>query len=181
MKNISIFYFAFRIWLRILFGGLISLILSCSVMILLNNPAGRVLCQVLNYSAAFSLVYLLTWQIGSSDYNRVKQAISKNRPWKGLQAGALACVPWMVPSVILMFAKESLTGWNFLYLFRLLNPVFMPLYYSIFPPTLLISEVSFWRIACSLLLPLIFALIAQFGYYFGYKDITILYTERRAD
>ena len=76
----------------------------------------------------------------------------------------------MIPSVLLALAKAGILPGGFLYIFRLLTPVFFPLYYSVFPASQLISEIGIASIAVSFLLPLVFVAIAGAGYFLGYHD-----------
>lgn len=170
MNKISVWRFSGKLFFRILIGSLISLMLSLSVMVVFNNPGGRAICQLLNFSAAFSLVYLAAWPVGFTDRNRVKYGYSKEDFAKGAKAGALATLPFMIPSVLLALAKAGILPGGFLYIFRLLTPVLFPLYYSVFPASQLISEIGIASIAVSFLLPLVFVAIAGAGYFLGYHD-----------
>lgn len=181
MRTFGVWRFAGKLFFRIFVGSLISLMLSLSVMVFLNNPGGRALCQLLNFSAAFSLVYSAAWTVGFADRNRVKSGYAKEDPAKGIKAGLLAAVPFMVPSVLLALSKAGVLTGGFLYVFRLLTPVFFPLYYSLFPASQLISEIGFLSIAVSFLLPLVFPVIAGAGYFLGYRDTRLSSLVRKAE
>ncbi|MGI6269442.1 MAG: hypothetical protein ACOYKJ_02715 [Candidatus Howiella sp.] len=181
MNNVSVWRLSGKLFFRLVIGSLICLMLSLSVMVFLNNPGGRMLCQLLNFSAAFSLVYLAVWQVGFSDRNRVKYGYSKEDFTKGFKAGTLATLPFLIPSVLLALSKAGVITGGFLPVFRLLTPVFFPLYYSVFPASQLISEIGILNIAVSFLLPLVFVVIAGTGYFLGYRDtqLTALFRAKR--
>ena len=173
MKRVSVFRFALQLLGRYLTGSVISLMLGLSVMLFLNNPFGRVLSQMLCFSAAFSLVYLRAWQTGNGDINLVEYHHDMENLMKGFKSGLLALVLPMIPSLILIFAKISGSFGGFLYVYRFLNPIFLPVNYSLLPATLSLNEISTVSVIISALLPLIFVILCGFGYALGYRNISV--------
>lgn len=148
-------------------------------MMFINNPLGRAACQIVNFVAAFSLVYTLVWHTGFTDRNKVKYGYSKEDKLKGAKAGFWAVIPFTIPSIVLFLSKIGVFGDGFLYFFRLLTPIFFPINYSLFPATFLLSEIGYSSIIVSFLLTFSFAVISFFGYYLGYSDKTLLSSLKR--
>lgn len=156
---------------RYLVGSVIALLLDLSVMMFLNNPFGRAACQLLCFSAAFSLVYLCAWQTGDHDKNSVEFGRMRRDPAKGFRAGAVAMLIPIALNILLPIARISGTMDGFLYFYRFINPVFMPLNYSLLPATLLLSEIGLFPILLSCCMPLIFILLSGLGYALGLRGV----------
>lgn len=173
MKKIGVFRLAIQLFGRYLVGSIIALLLDLSVMMFLNNPLGRALCQLLCFSAAFSLVYLRAWQVGNSDKNMIEFGHITEDGAKGFKSGLLAAILPIIPSVVLIFSKLTGSFDGFLYIYRFLNPIFMPMNYSLLPATLSLGEIGILPIIISGVMPLIFIILSGFGYTLGLRDMTV--------
>lgn len=171
MKTVGSFRLGIGLFFRVIIGSLVSLLVDLSVMLIFNNPFGRMICQLLCFSASFSLVYLKAWQAGYSDRNQVKYDHIKENKLKGLYAGAIAVIPFLILSVLLVFFKITEADTSYLFVYRFLNPAFMPLNYSLLPPALTLREIGMFPVAAAALTPLIFAVISGFAYYIGYSEV----------
>lgn len=173
MKIMTVLRLSGKILFRYIAASLICLMLDLSVMLFLNNPLGRALCQLLCLSASFSLIYTCVWNVGFADRNMVKYEHSKQDSAKGFKAGSVALIIPMIISVILVLGK-LLGKWGaFLYTYRFLNPIFMPLNYSLLPATLSLDEIGILPVIVSALVPLIFIIMSGCGYLLGYRDVTV--------
>ena len=158
---------------RLFVGSLICLVLSFSVLLMLNSVGGRLLCQLLCFSAAFSIFIQKAWKAGESDQNRVANGTSKEDMLKGCKAGFLAISPFIILAVLLLLSRLGAISYNFLYIYRLTNPIFMPISYSLLPPSQFLNEIPIINVAVCLILPLLFPLLSGLSYICGYRGITL--------
>lgn len=165
--------FTFFLFLRYVVAALICLMLSLSVLLLINSVLGRVVCQLLNFCVLFSLPYGLAWQAGSSDRNKHLFGRVKEDRRKGLKAGVIASIPFFLLSVLLILARAGLFTGEYLYPYRLLSCIFFPLNYSLLAGTLSLGEMGWGVVILSACTNLILPIIPAFGYALGYRELSI--------
>lgn len=165
--------FTFFLFLRFVVTALICLMTSLSVLLLINSVIGRVVCQFLNFCVLFSLPYGLAWQAGNSDRNKHQFGHIQEDLWKGLKAGAIACVPFFIVSLLLILAKAGIFTADFLYPYRLINCIFFPLNYSLLAGTLSLAEMSWGPVILSACTTLVMPVVPAFGYALGYREISL--------
>lgn len=163
----------FFLFLRYVAADLICLMLSLSVLLLINSVLGRVVCQLLNFCVLFSLPYGLAWQAGNSDRNKHLFGHIKEDKLKGLKAGLLASIPFFAVAVLLLLAKAGLFTDGFLYPYRLINSIFFPLNYSLLSGTLSLTEMAWGPVILSACWVLILPVIPAFGYVLGYEEFSL--------
>ncbi len=165
--------FTFFLFFRYVATALICLMLSLSVLLLINSVLGRIVCQFLNFCVLFSLPYGLAWQAGNSDRNKHLFGRVKEDQWKGLKAGLIACIPFFAAAVLLILARAGLFTGEYLYPYRLINCIFFPLNYSLLAGTLSLAEMSWSSVILSACTTLVMPIVPAFGYALGYRELSI--------
>ena len=173
MKHISFVRLSIDLFFCIFVSSMICLVLSFSIMLMMNTPLIRLLCQLLCFSASFSLLIQKAWQTGASDINRVKNDISAEDEKKGYKAALLAVLPFIITAVTLLLCKLDVLSFDFLFIYRFTNPIFMPLSYSLLPASQFLSEIPLGNIIVTLFLPLILPLICGLSYTAGYRKLSL--------
>lgn len=149
---------------------IMCLMLSMTMLAALNNVVGRFVGVLAACGIYFALIYNNMQKAGSEDRGKVLFYGAKEDIFKGLKAGLLVSVPFLVASALLVAAyfNEGLRG--FVPFFRLINSPYMTFFASLMPPTRTFAEYELWRVLVSAATPLFMPLFAMGAYMLGYAS-----------
>ena len=165
--NKEILFGGIRVAGRFLLSAVMCMILSMSVLTLIDGFWGRFLCQILNLAIVISLSYVPLWNEGNNDVNKINYERMKRDPLRGLKYGLVAAVPGVIVYILLFLSAMGAMSEAFFMIYRFLNPVFLPLNMTLMPATLTMSEIGMMPVffACfEMLLPVI---VCGFAYPLG--------------
>lgn len=152
-----------------LFGSAILGLVLSSFIVIMSSVMHRLIIKLFFTMATLliygGLIYATAWREGGKDANKVKFGRMEKFMLKGLAAGALASVPFLI--IYLLYLISSLTKWH---------PILFPALFRIFNMYLL-DLVNFLIlrpfVSAVFLIPLPF--FSCFGYCMGYGHKSILY------
>lgn len=173
MKKKGVLKLALQIYGRVVLASIMCLIVSVSVLTLLNNLLGRVLGQLFCLVIFCTLPYQHLWHEGDSDCNKVNFGHLEEDLHRGLKVGLIASIPSFLLAFVPILAKAGIISEAFLLLYRFLTPAFFPLYQALFPATLTLAEVSWGAVIGSSLTFLILPGLCWGGYLLGYYRVSI--------
>ena len=165
----------FQLGMRVYGATLVASILASVFLVIGNtlsdNPIFMSVMQVIALLIIAVNAYSKAWRCGSSDYNRVKFGHMEYKPYKGLIAGLVACIPYVVVGLFGVVCK--LLNLEVLLFYRFLS---FPLLQYV--NWLFVSETSIKAVEMSALLVaqlpmLIIPLATLPGYILGYRQYNI--------
>lgn len=145
------------------------------------TPGAKKACGIVSQLLMIALFCVLNyteiWSCGDSDRNLVKYGKAKHDKFKGLKAGALACIPMGVLWLAFVIYNFIAPALKFVGLYSFANVPFKPYI------DLVIGSSLNWYDALLLLVPAIFVILySHIVYSVGYKQILvgekILYTNK---
>ncbi len=155
------------------FSSLLVSIVMCFLLVamasgLTRDAFGMILLQMLQMAVFLGLPAFNFRRIGLEDQAAVAAGDRPEERWRGVRATlpGLLFLELGVGALILM--KCGLLP-DAVYVYKLLNPQFVGLAWFLAPVTSVIS-VRWTAILCFAMLPLLYPLAAQVGYWSGYRD-----------
>ncbi len=189
---------AWQTFINILIGTVISIIVVISLSsLMVGSIWGKLVVEFICLAITLPIVYGYMWGQGDRDANFIQFGRMQPAPLKGLWAGLLGIIPWLLTSILLALSMLEIIPFDFLPIYRLLNaPMWgfinmlhpnggaiphagvpaqpatdtMPAIEAV-PPTDGLSWGAFWII---FLLPFIYTAFCAVGYYLGTKRLSII-------
>lgn len=172
-ENTSTFAFGLSLFGKYLAIKILSLLLDFTLMVALSGRLGMILTQACDFVLLVALVYSSAWKRGDLDINRVQSGTIAEDRFRGLKAGLIAAIPDFAAAVCLLLAKAGVVARIFTSFYGLIEAQFMPFYLGILPQTLTVAEQPVWAYVTACALALVAPVVAGFGYYIGYRGISI--------
>lgn len=135
---------------------------------LMKSDFGLIILQFLQMAVFLGLPYLNLKKIGQQDQNLVLNGDKREDLFKGAKIG-VACLAFLELSVIVLLLMKLGVLPDKIYIYKVLNPQFVGFAWFLAPGTSA-AAVSWGKILCIALLPLMYPLITEAGYLVGYKD-----------
>ena len=130
------------------------------------------LSQTFSFLIFASMQYSSFWAMGDTDNNKVAYNHMTEDKLKGLKAGLLASIPYLLLYIALLLGKLGVIPNIIMYIYRFANASFMPILLKLLPnfPVVGLSPFRFLGVFALLL---VLPLVCEFGYILGYKRISI--------
>lgn len=143
-------------------GSLVAVLLLVIFNSIFDSVWGKIAYTAINLVCLWLLIYRECWHEGFRDPNRVQYGHMKKFIYKGMVAGLITSIPYALSYLLYLIA--DLTGWNF----KIFNVIFLFLF---LPYRIIINLIGVPGGYVLLLLPL--PLMAELGYFFGYRRISL--------
>lgn len=160
---------SFKLFLRLFGLDFCCLITSIFVMAPGGNQIVRVLLQAASIIVLVSFVYPICHKTGDLDAPLVNAGHRKRTSLKGLYAGTIACLPFIISAIILLLSKLFNAFFGFVNYYRIINSIFFPFLYSIMPVDYTLSELSSSSIVMAICIQFVIPLICMFSYILGFN------------
>ena len=95
---------------------------------------------------------------------------------RGWKAAMLAACPWLLSSVGLVLMKAGALPYGFLAFYRMINAPYIEINQVLLSTNATVSEIPWWSVVVSALLPLIAPAVAGFGYALGYRGTSVTHS-----
>ena len=174
MEKGSPFRLGLSVFGRIVLAGVLCIILSISVMSMINGRIGQLIALLFNVILYCSLVYSFVWSVGDRDNNLVRYQHQKLDLLKGLKAGLIASVPAFLLSAALILMKAGVVPETVLPLYRFLNAPYLPFFLIAMPSSQTVAELGWSGITISALTPLLLPVVSMAGYYLGFCRLSVM-------
>ena len=158
---------------RFLLASVMCMILSMSVLTMLDGFWGRFLGQILNLIIVMSLSYVPMWNEANNDVNKINYERMQRDDFRGLKYGIVAAVPGIIVYAGLFLSALGVIGESFFSYYRFLNPIFLPLNISIMSTNLTMSEIGILPVLYAgfeMFLPVV---ICGFAYALGLRRFSL--------
>jgi|GEM_PF-2625145 len=158
---------------RFLLASVMCMIVSMSLLTMLDGFLGRFLGQVINLIIVISLSYVPMWNEANNDVNKINYERMRRDDFLGLKYGIIAAIPGIAVYLMLLLSVFGITGEGYFSLYRFLNPIFLPLNISIMSPNLTMNEIGILPVLYAgfeMLLPIV---ICGFAYALGLRRYSL--------
>ena len=172
MNKSGIGFYSIRMFIWSLAYRIMCLIVSTSLIAILNNKLGVILAQMFCLGIILVLPYLRIFDVGFNDYNRINYGHIKRDELKGLKIGLIVSVPYILCSVALILARFSIVPPIYLSIFRMINSPYFSLCQTLLPPTLTITEQSLFAVIVMALTVFTEPVVYALGYRMGLARIS---------
>lgn len=175
-RKVTFGAFVCRLLLKMLLVVILCDVVAMAISVISVNHLARVVSQAVTLTVSFTLLYLVAFEEGDLDVNRASFGHS-NATWaRGFGAGAVACIPFFLLSLLLIAAKAGLTpgiDGMILGLYRLIVSPFYAANMTLLPTVLTMVEQSWGNIVLSALLPLLLIVVIGMGYALGFNRFSV--------
>ena len=159
--------FCLKLFLRLL-GLDICCFITCSFCITSSGShLVRIFLQAACIIVMIAFVYPVCHQFGDIDAPLVNTGHRKYNPFKGLYAGLVATLPFILSSLMLLISKFGGVFPSFVSYYKIINSIFFPFIYSIMPVDYTISELTLTSVVFSVLIQAVIPLVCMFAYMLG--------------
>lgn len=172
MNKSGIGFYSIRMFIWSLAYRIMCLIVSTSLVAILNNKLGVILAQMFCLGIILVLPYLRIFDVGFNDYNRINYGHIKRDELKGLKIGLIVSVPYILCSVALILARISIVPPIYLSIFRMINSPYFSLCQTLLPSTLTITEQSLFAVIVMALTVFTEPVVYALGYRMGLARIS---------
>lgn len=172
MGKSNIAYQAARMFIWSLAYRIMCLIVSASIIAIINNKFGVILAQIFSLAIFLVLPYLKLHDLGFNDYNRISYGHIRRDQMKGLKIGCLVALPYAVCGILLLLSYFGAFIPSYQSVYRMINSPYFSLDQMILPPTLTITEQSLFAVIISVLTVLTEPVVYAVGYRMGLARIS---------
>lgn len=129
----------------------------------------RTLIQICCIIALISFLYPVCHTQGDIDRPLVSAGHRRHSNLKGLYAGIIACSPFIISAIVLLFSKFTGLIPNFVNYYKMINAVFFPFLYSILPVDYSLAELSYHSIFAGVSVQTVIPILCMFSYLLGFN------------
>ena len=166
-KSTGLLAFAWSLIINHLFAILTSLLITTVINFFTDHA--YIVIFIISAAVYFYICYIDSWQRGNSDTNRIRLGLMKKNDLKGMCAGFIAAIPSFILTIGAVLAELQLFSfYDFLGvdIFTALNRFWqLPLSY--------LYTFANGYPAVNFLIPLFLPIVAEIGYIFGRKNISL--------
>lgn len=148
------------------------LMVSMSIIALLNNKIGVILAQMFCLAIVLILPYLKVYELGSNDINAVNNGKLVRDNLRGLKIGLLAASPYIVCAVLMLLCRAGVVTAGYISVWRIIDATYLPFNQIIIPSALTAREQSVAAVIISALTVLTEPIVCAVAYRMGLERIS---------